>query len=797
MTTVHRVNTNVEISVEDIRHFMPLLNPAPECFHGREQYIEQAVEMLMDDKGVHLAILGPGGIGKTSIALTILHDQRVTNKFQEDSRFVSCEGITSDVSLVDTLCAVFRLHHMSATNRHGDLVAYLKQAYSTKPLLLIIDNFETVWDVESGDDQAKVEYLLKTLAQVSKLFLIVTMRGSECPSGLQWVSFSIDTLTAEAAQQVFSDISHQKPKNSDKINELLQELDYVPLAIHLMARLAINVTPAKLLEQWRNQTGYKLLSRSNKGRLHNVEMSIQISLSSPRMKSSPEAMQLLSVIALLPGGVPAKDLSEICCHFNQLFQATLTLVEAGLAYYDSNETLRVLSPIRAYITHISTPAPEHLKGLENFYFSLVNIGGKEYEDQSVRAMLMEAGSNIEAMVLRSLHKNSNEEKETVIDVALQWTYFLNMTKPRSTLILAALGIARQTSTAMKIAQCLQSLGDIQYMLGNYKDAQDTLAEAQRQFVAIGDQLGAAQSLQSLGNIQHMLGNYKDTQDTLAEAQRQFVAIGNQLGAAQCLRSLGDIQYVLDNYKDAQDTLAEAQRQFVAIGHQLGAAQCLQSLGDSQYMLDNYKDAQDTLAEAQRQFVAIGDQLGAAQCLQSQGNIQHMLGNYQDAQDTLSEAQRQFVAIGDQLGASQCLQSLGNIQCMLGNYKDAQDLLAGARSKFFDLRDQLGVAKCLQSLGNLQHMLGNYQGAQDMLAEAHCRFVAFGDQQGATQCLQTLGDIQGMLGNSKDAQDTLAEAQCQFVAIGDQQGAAQCLQSQGNIQRMFGNNKDTLDTLSEA
>ncbi|KAF8578100.1 FabD/lysophospholipase-like protein, partial [Ramaria rubella] len=218
MTTVYRVNTT-ERSGQDIRHFMPLLNPAPECFHGREQYIEPAVEMLMGDKGVHLAILGPGGIGKTSIALAILHDQRVTNKFQEDSRFVSCEGITSDVSLVDTLCTVFGLHHLSAANRHGDLVAYLKQNYTTKPLLLILDNFETVWDVESEDGQDKVEHLLKTLGQVSKLFLAVTMRGSECPSGLQWVSLSIDTLTAEAAQQVFSDICHQKHKNSDKLNE--------------------------------------------------------------------------------------------------------------------------------------------------------------------------------------------------------------------------------------------------------------------------------------------------------------------------------------------------------------------------------------------------------------------------------------------------------------------------------------------------------------------------------------------------------------------------------------------------
>ncbi|KAF8576876.1 hypothetical protein K439DRAFT_1622511 [Ramaria rubella] len=94
-------------------------------------------------------------------------------------------------------------------------------------------------------------------------------------------------------------------------------------------------------------------------------------------------------------------------------------------------------------------------------------------------------------------------------------------------------------------------------LGHYKDAQDTLAEAQRQFVAIGTQLGAAQCLQSLGDVQHMQGNHKGAQDMLAEAQCQFVAIGDQQGVAQCLQGLGDIQCMLGNHKDTWDTLSEA------------------------------------------------------------------------------------------------------------------------------------------------------------------------------------------------------------------------------------------------
>jgi len=192
-----------------------LQNPAPEIFHGRGVFIEQAVGMLVNEPAARLAVLGPGGIGKTSIALTMLHAGGVKSKFEGHSRFVSCEGLTCAL-LVDTLCIAFGLHKHSK-DRLQDLLVFLMGTYTIQPLLLILDNFETLWDADFSETEA----LLKALGQVPLLSLIITMRGTEYPGGLQWTKpllTVVGKIDAVAAHNVFLDICGC---GDDKLDELL------------------------------------------------------------------------------------------------------------------------------------------------------------------------------------------------------------------------------------------------------------------------------------------------------------------------------------------------------------------------------------------------------------------------------------------------------------------------------------------------------------------------------------------------------------------------------------------------
>ncbi|KAJ6455497.1 hypothetical protein C8R45DRAFT_1076933 [Mycena sanguinolenta] len=69
---------------------LPLLPSMPQIFHGRESELAQIVQLL-DQQCAKIAILGPGGIGKTSLARAALHHPDVAAKY-EDRLFITMRG---------------------------------------------------------------------------------------------------------------------------------------------------------------------------------------------------------------------------------------------------------------------------------------------------------------------------------------------------------------------------------------------------------------------------------------------------------------------------------------------------------------------------------------------------------------------------------------------------------------------------------------------------------------------------------------------------------------------------------
>src|ERR1700730_16552140 len=88
--------------------------PAPEVFYGRADFVSQAVSVIRATESPHLAILGPGGIGKTTVALAILHDNDIRQMFQGRRYFVPCEAVTSPHSLLQYIHQVLGIHQQGS-----------------------------------------------------------------------------------------------------------------------------------------------------------------------------------------------------------------------------------------------------------------------------------------------------------------------------------------------------------------------------------------------------------------------------------------------------------------------------------------------------------------------------------------------------------------------------------------------------------------------------------------------------------------------------------------------------------
>jgi GTPase SAR1 family protein len=114
----------------------------------------------------HIAILGAGGMGKTSLATAALHNPRVEAKYTQ-RYFVPCHSSPTCTELVATIVDHIGLE--KGSNMAKKIAHYFAHA---PPSLLVLDNLETCW--ESVACRSEAEEFLSLLTDVSHLALIVS-----------------------------------------------------------------------------------------------------------------------------------------------------------------------------------------------------------------------------------------------------------------------------------------------------------------------------------------------------------------------------------------------------------------------------------------------------------------------------------------------------------------------------------------------------------------------------------------------------------------------------------------------
>ncbi|KAJ7485947.1 hypothetical protein FB451DRAFT_1363697, partial [Mycena latifolia] len=148
-----------------------LLPSQPKIFHGRELEVSTILQQL-NQKIPRVAILGGGGMGKTSLARAILHHPHLSARYDQHHFFVACDAASSSVHLAALIGAHVGLQPSQDLTK--PVVWYFS---NSPPSLLILDNLETVW--EPKESRANVEKLLALLEDIEHLTLIITMRGAE------------------------------------------------------------------------------------------------------------------------------------------------------------------------------------------------------------------------------------------------------------------------------------------------------------------------------------------------------------------------------------------------------------------------------------------------------------------------------------------------------------------------------------------------------------------------------------------------------------------------------------------
>jgi Cdc6-like AAA superfamily ATPase len=142
-----------------------MLPSEPKIFHGRETEVSDILH-LFSQGSPRIAILGAGGMGKTSLARTVIHHTDIAGRYDQQRFFVTCDSAATQVELA----ALIGTHLGLKPGK--DLTHPVIQHFSSGPQsLLILDNLETLW--ESTESRGNIEEFLSLLTSVDHLALMV------------------------------------------------------------------------------------------------------------------------------------------------------------------------------------------------------------------------------------------------------------------------------------------------------------------------------------------------------------------------------------------------------------------------------------------------------------------------------------------------------------------------------------------------------------------------------------------------------------------------------------------------
>ncbi|VDB85244.1 unnamed protein product [Peniophora sp. CBMAI 1063] len=275
------------------------LPAAPVSRHGRVKELRHVVDLLLGPSPARVAIRGSWGIGKTHLALQVLHDVSVAQEYRNHRFFVSCEHDRTAEALIEHLLMIFNLTHVP-TNRGSPQDILIEHLMLFPKLLLCLDSFEMTWDADIAATEA---FLYALVTKIDRLALIITVRGTVYPELVSWTNpllFPLAPLSHDEMLKIWDDI---RSAHDEYASNLIADMGGVPLPVTILAQLAEHESSENLYTRWKRERTSMLKIHGGASRLTNVDASIELTLCGPRFGGCPLAAEILHLICMLPQGL--------------------------------------------------------------------------------------------------------------------------------------------------------------------------------------------------------------------------------------------------------------------------------------------------------------------------------------------------------------------------------------------------------------------------------------------------------------------------------------------------------------
>ena len=644
----------------------------PQMFFGRDAELAQIINMIFTNVGsrpARIAILGPGGYGKTTLAHAVLTHPRVQKHYGDARYIVTCESLQSSGALIIELAKSLGAFQAGSEPSWSCIHALLM----AKECIICFDNFESPWD-QPGDIKASVEDLLARITELHCVTVVITMRGTERPAKTHWTQPTLaplKTLTQDAAKVTWEHIANHYDDFAEK---LINAVDYVPLAVNLLAHLAQTTSPALLWQEW-DEKCIQLIQKGYANRLSNLECSIQLSVESERMRCNPFAKELLGILSLIPDGIHVQQLNRFKGIFvnNDVPLSLRILQQCGLINL-TEERYQAHPIIRLFCETQGILSSEYKACLQDFYITLGSYSPFGADPENYSEMVLEV-NNTKA-ILSGLLNSGCSAQSKLINAVLQFTRFcISIGDHSEKLICQAVTFLKQNQgDKILLIQSLTSWGRLYYCLNDFQNAMSKLQEAEEQCLSLNDQGPLYRGiLLALGDV-YVKKNIRNEAEVMFRKALKLY----QDDKSQDKSGLGDVLSKLGNICRRKGKLDEAEKLYHEAFESYKASNSVPSYGNVYQGLGKIYKCQDKLDMAEAAFEKALELHKDVNSLHNQGvdysgigDVHFKLNHLEKAEISYKKALELQIITNSVGSQGKCYENLGDVYLKQGKLNDAK------------------------------------------------------------------------------------------------------------------------------
>ncbi len=635
LESVGRAPTNLQIPLT------PLI--------GRENERDAVTTFLLRKDVRLLTLTGPGGVGKTRLALQVAAD--LVDKFSDGVFFVPLASINDPKLVLPTISGTLGLreeHGRSpfdasatiapkATER--PLAALLENYLREKHVLLVLDNLEHL--LTSGPQ------IIELLASCRKLKVLVTSRSTLNVRGeqefsvpplalpdLRRVTAAKTVLQYAAALLFFQRALAVNPdfklmdKDAKTVAEICVRLDGLPLALELAAARTRVLSAKALLA--RLESRLSLLTAGPRD-LPARQQTLRDTIAWSYDLLTPGEKTLFRRLGIFAGGCTLDAAEKVCSREQDL---GMELVDGLQSLVDKSLISRVDMYSESQFMILHTIREFALERLEKSgeIKEIGRLHGHFFAEFARKAELELRGPQ-QAAWLERLERDNDNLREALrwflqdgeADLCLEmagslWRYWWvrgRVAEGREWLSRALLKAPKHT---LARARALRGAGALAALQNDHAAARALHEESLAIYQELGDRLGISTALLQLGTITHDQGDYASARSLYEQSLAMKRELGDRLGTAMLLNNLGIVAQQQGDHTEAKSLFEQSLLIKRELGDNLGVAISLYYLARVACQQADYLKARTLCQESLVIERDLGDKIGIADCLEGLAEV---------------------------------------------------------------------------------------------------------------------------------------------------------------------------------